>query len=72
LPSLREAAPIRSGIRNDEKGFLGKIGDVIQQKTGLTAEDLKEKAGDMLARDAKQAVNYEVRKGMRDILKDLF
>lgn len=59
--------------RNDgNQGFLGKIGDMLQQKTGLAPQDLKAAAEGMLAKDAKQAVNYQIRKGMRDILKDMF
>ena len=55
-----------------EKGFLGKFGDVIQQKTGLTPQDLKDGVKTMLAKDAKQAANYEVRRKMRNFFKDLF
>jgi ParB family transcriptional regulator, chromosome partitioning protein len=59
--------------RNDSNNnFLGKIGDFVQQKTGLTPDQIKQTAEGMLAKDAKQAVNYQIRKGMRNILKDLF
>lgn len=59
--------------RNDRnKGLLGRIGDVLQQKTGLTPEILKQGAEAMLAKDAKQAANYEIRRKMRNLLKGWF
>ncbi len=63
---------LAQGDNDSDKNFIGKIGDFVQQKTGLTPQDLKEKAEGMLAKDAVQAANYQIRKGMRNILKDLF
>jgi len=80
-PTLREpqgpeqSRRVGAAPRDDEKGeksFLGKIGDLVEQKTGLTPQDLKAKAEGMLAKDAVQAANYQIRRGMRNILKDLF
>ena len=72
---------VGAGPRNDTKesnsqkqsgGLLDKLAKAMEEKTGLTPQDLKEGVETMLAKDAKQAVNYQIRRGMRNILKDLF
>ena len=67
---------VGAGTRNDSgldhKGFLGKIGDVIQKKTGLSPQDIKDSVENNLAKDAKQAANYQVRRVMRNFLRNIF
>ncbi|HJT25502.1 MAG TPA: ParB/RepB/Spo0J family partition protein [bacterium] len=55
-----------------KRGFLARIEDMVQKKTGLTAEDIRQGVKSAVVKDAKQAANYEVRLKMRKFLKGLF
>ena len=68
------AAPRDDGStkQNSSGGLLDKLAEVVEQKTGLTAQDIKDGVEGMLAKDLKQAGNYEVRRVMRNFLKKIF
>ncbi len=53
---------------SDKKGLLGQVAEEAKEKLNITPQTVT----DALVKDAKQAVNYEVRRGFRDIISGLF
>lgn len=55
--------------KNDGSGNVaGKIAETLKEDLNITPQSVTQ----AVIRDAKQAVNYEIRKGFRDILKGIF
>ena len=50
----------------------GLLGQVVQEAKDKLKDVTAQGVTDTLVKDAKQAINYQIRKGMRDILKDVF
>ena len=51
-----------------KKGMLGQVAEEAKDKLNITPQTVT----DALVKDAKQAINYEVRRGFRDIISGLF
>ncbi len=53
---------------SDSKGILGQVGEEVKQDLKTTPQEVT----DALVQDAKQAVNYEIRKGFRNLINSFF
>ena len=53
-------------------GLLEKVTEVIEEKTGMDRQALKDAAIHALERDASQATNSLIRQGMKKAVKILF
>lgn len=51
-----------------KKGVLGQVGDEIKEDLKTTPQAVT----DALMQDAKQAVNYEIRRGFRSLISSFF
>ena len=47
---------------------VGEVAETLKEDLNITPQSVTQ----AVIRDAKQAVNYEIRKGFRDILKGIF
>ena len=52
----------------DKKGLLSQVGEEVKENLNITPQTVT----DALVKDAKQAVNYEIRRGFRDIISGFF
>ncbi len=74
IPVLAKAED-KSASENPEQspslGLFDQVKQAVAKQVGsIDSGSLAQTATDMLLKDAKQAVNYTIRKGMRNILKD--
>jgi hypothetical protein len=51
-----------------KEGILKQVGESVKENIKVEPSEIT----DALIRDAKQAVNYEIRKGMRGLINKLF
>ena len=52
-------------------GLLEKVTEVIEEKTGMNRQELKDAAIHTLEKDAMQAANTVIKQGMRRVIKDI-
>lgn len=58
-----------TSVKSDGSGNVaGKIAKTLKEDLNITPQSVPQ----AVIRDAKQAINYEIRKGFRDILKGIF
>ncbi|HTC19329.1 MAG TPA: hypothetical protein VK859_00675, partial [bacterium] len=70
-PSAEANVPPESPAKAPSPGLFDQVKQAVEKHVGTAdSESLAGMATDMLLKDAKQAVNYQIRKGMRNILKD--
>ena len=51
-----------------KKGLLEEVGDEVKENLNITPQTVTE----ALVKDAKQAVNYEIRRGLRNLISSFF
>jgi hypothetical protein len=51
-----------------KEGLLNQVGESVKENLKVEPSEIT----DALIRDAKQAVNYEIRKGMRGLINKFF
>jgi hypothetical protein len=66
-------SPVESPQQPPSPGLFDQVKQAVIKQVGVAdSESLVGEATDMLLKDAKQAVNYQIRRGMRSIIKDMF
>jgi hypothetical protein len=51
-----------------KSNVVGEVAETLKKDLNITPQSVTQ----AVIRDAKQAINYEIRKGFRDILKGIF
>lgn len=73
-PSPEQIPPLAASQQQPPSpGLFDQVKQAVIKQVGVAdSESLVGEATDMLLKDAKQAVNYQIRKGMRNVIKDMF
>lgn len=56
------------GTDAKKKGLLEEVGNEVKENLNITPQTVTE----ALVKDAKQAVNYEIRRGLRNLISGFF
>ena len=65
---MKKTGKATNGAKNLKKGLVGQVLD--EAKTDL--KTTPQAVTDALVKDAKQAVNYEIRRGFRSLINGIF
>jgi uncharacterized protein YcgL (UPF0745 family) len=60
--------PQQSEAAVEKKGVLSQVGEELKENLKTTPQEVTH----ALVQDAKQAVNYEIRRGFRNLISGLF
>ena len=65
---MKKSGKTQGQPAKEKKGLLGEVAEEAKNDLKTTPQAVT----DALVKDAKQAVNYEIRRGFRDLISGLF